>query len=700
MIAISAVEIFDSQRGVVLVSVLVGLALLAALLLGSNVRTSAAGQAAQSHHERVQLNLLAEAAMQKMLWQLHSNTSCNNYADLAAESFASGSIEASISPNSGSPVEITAEATGADGVTVERVRSDQTMYDLLQTTTIRLSDGGFDTFIEGESGHFDHNKDGDKSLEVRGDAGKFHRALLKFDVSALPPGAHIESATLQLNQTTSSGAQADAVAYPIVTPWVSANVTWLETDTASDWLTPGGDFDERAGTRAPTSADGVVAFDMTSLVRAWHSAALPNNGLLLKSTSEGATTVVEYDSSDGGGGVEPTLVIDYRCECGIACAISAAEPNLVAHWKLDESSGDTARDSVGANDGKLENGPSWGQSGVIDGALEFDGSNDQVRVPHDDSLSFKDELSISAWIYNTDSGLPGSYRILSKETDGRNDNYFVAVFGGGEVVVGVGDDFYQTFDLRLSANQWYHLAVTYFETDGELLLYINGVEAESWNTSSKIDSNSDPLYLGNNHEGKAWQGLLDDVRLYNRTLSAAEIQAQYSANAPEVDPCSNYADNLSSISFAGSDGVLSWSEPWEEVGESDGPGSGDVRIRMEGGELALRIRDNQNGGEGVERNVDLSAMPNAALSYYFARQSLDNSSDYVAVEISAKGSEGPWTELTRHAGPNNESGFFDFARFDISAFISSDTRLRFISSPTMGNTDTVYFDDFLIECSP
>ena len=66
----------------------------------------------------------------------------------------------------------------------------------------------------------------------------------------------------------------------------------------------------------------------------------------------------------------------------------------IAHWKLDETGGTTAIDSEGGHDGTLVNGPNW-QPGYLDGALEFDGSNDHILVPHDDALSLS-AFSISA----------------------------------------------------------------------------------------------------------------------------------------------------------------------------------------------------------------------------------------------------------------------------------------------------------------
>ena len=69
---------------------------------------------------------------------------------------------------------------------------------------------------------------------------------------------------------------------------------------------------------------------------------------------------------------------------------------------------------------------------------------------------------------------------------------------------------------------WTHVALTY---DGSLLrLYVNGVQAASANVSGAIQSSSSPLWIGGNQYDENFVGLIDDVRVYNRALTQAEIQ--------------------------------------------------------------------------------------------------------------------------------------------------------------------------------
>ena len=97
--------------------------------------------------------------------------------------------------------------------------------------------------------------------------------------------------------------------------------------------------------------------------------------------------------------------------------------------------------------------------------------------------------------------------------------------------------------------------------------------------------------------------------------------------------------------------------------------------------------------------VDLSGAATASLDYEYRRMGLDSASDYVSVEVSTNGTSGPWTELTRHDGSGNDS-VYQPANHDITPFMSAATRIRFVTSATMGGTDTVWFDNVEIACSP
>jgi len=197
----------------------------------------------------------------------------------------------------------------------------------------------------------------------------------------------------------------------------------------------------------------------------------------------------------------------------------------IAHWKLDETSGTTAIDSSnGNNNGNLLNGPVWGV-GQMGGALIFDGVNDYVDIQDPVSLRPTSFISMSGWAKF--DRLDATQKILSKD-NGTNQATGIRFQNGGSVRCIIGGTSINTSVLITNTNTWYHIACTY---DGSnIVVYVDGVSratlarngaigdqtGASWNIGRR--SNSE-LYLS---------GSIDDVRIYNRALSGAEVSSLYS----------------------------------------------------------------------------------------------------------------------------------------------------------------------------
>ena len=165
-----------------------------------------------------------------------------------------------------------------------------------------------------------------------------------------------------------------------------------------------------------------------------------------------------------------------------------------------------------------------------------------------------------------------------------------------------------------------------------------------------------------------------------------------------------YRDEFNAVNYTNNNGSLNWATNWTEINESDGPNNGDERITGD----RLRIQDNDGGGEGVERAADLSSFTSATLSYLYQRDRLDNINDYVTVSIWNDGTGASptplgWVELVRHSGDpptdRNDGSNVAVTPIDITPYMSTttDTRIRFLSSPTLGGNDRVYFDDIEIQ---
>jgi glucose/arabinose dehydrogenase len=197
---------------------------------------------------------------------------------------------------------------------------------------------------------------------------------------------------------------------------------------------------------------------------------------------------------------------------------------LVGAYSFNEGTGTTLTDRSGTGNNGTISGATWSAAGRNGGALSFDGVNDQVTVADASSLDVP-RMTLGAWVFPT--ALGGLWRtVLLKEQPGQLAYALYANTDtsrpSGHVYVGGDRDVRGT--AALPTNAWTHLAATY---DGSTLrLYVNGVQASSLSLVGSILTSSGALRLGGNTVWGEWfAGRLDDVRIYNRALSAAEVQA-------------------------------------------------------------------------------------------------------------------------------------------------------------------------------
>ncbi|MFI0417728.1 LamG-like jellyroll fold domain-containing protein [Spongiactinospora sp. 9N601] len=203
-----------------------------------------------------------------------------------------------------------------------------------------------------------------------------------------------------------------------------------------------------------------------------------------------------------------------------------ANPGLVAAYGMEEGAGTIVGDSSGKNNIGTATDTTWAAAGRHGKALSFNGSTSWVTVPHAPSLRMTDTLTVSAWVRPTASG--GYRTVLMKEniTDG---SYTLYSDSGGSLPMGSVELADAPRGVRgedpLPLNQWSHLALTY---DGSIAyLYVNGVEADSYPITGELVDDAGDLRLGGNGiwEDEYFSGLIDEVRVYNRAQTAAQIQA-------------------------------------------------------------------------------------------------------------------------------------------------------------------------------
>ena len=209
-------------------------------------------------------------------------------------------------------------------------------------------------------------------------------------------------------------------------------------------------------------------------------------------------------------------------------AAKAQVAGLVAAYNFNEGSGTSAADSSGnGHTSTLANGPTW-TTGKYGDALSFDGADDYVNVPDAASLDLT-SWTISAWIYPTSLPFVTWKTILCKGGDCTNyylQTYGTELEGGFESPAGNWRRF-RTTGATLQLNTWYHVAFTFDDAANTGKVYISGVERFSKTETAVPVTTATPLRIGTDNWDENWSGLLDDLRIYNRALSAQEIQDLY-----------------------------------------------------------------------------------------------------------------------------------------------------------------------------
>ncbi|OHB80591.1 MAG: hypothetical protein A2Z25_01075 [Planctomycetes bacterium RBG_16_55_9] len=216
-------------------------------------------------------------------------------------------------------------------------------------------------------------------------------------------------------------------------------------------------------------------------------------------------------------------------------ALGTAElAGIIGWWKLDETSGRDVADSSGnGNNGKILNGqPRWVSDGKIGGALLFDGKGDFAQVANESNFDCIAEVTVAAWI-KVNSFDKEWQAIVTKGDSAwrlqRNQDQDNLEFACSGLKVPSGSP-YGGLSGQKSVNdgKWHHVAGVY---DGEeMVLYVDGQVDVSQPSSGPIGANNQPVYIGENSERteRFWNGLIDDVRVYNYALGQAEIEALYS----------------------------------------------------------------------------------------------------------------------------------------------------------------------------
>ncbi|MFC1918348.1 LamG domain-containing protein [Chloroflexota bacterium] len=222
----------------------------------------------------------------------------------------------------------------------------------------------------------------------------------------------------------------------------------------------------------------------------------------------------------------------------LSSAALATTDGLISWWRA----GGDATDAVGTNDGVLVNGASFAD-GKVGQAFSFDGTDQFVEVPDAPNLNPTEQLTMAAWVFpiavedtndiiiNKETGSPFviQYEMSVRQFNDTSGTY-IYMFHLGGVSGFPNDGAGWVSGGQVPLNAWSHVALTF---DGSLAkAYINGTVTKTFTgLSGNIRVTSGPLRIGTRsdniiatHPDVFFNGLIDEVKIFDRALSGGEIQ--------------------------------------------------------------------------------------------------------------------------------------------------------------------------------
>jgi hypothetical protein len=238
--------------------------------------------------------------------------------------------------------------------------------------------------------------------------------------------------------------------------------------------------------------------------------------------------------------------------CCLSCLLvlgvgRAALGELVGHWTFNEGGGTVVADSSGkGNDGTIVNNPTW-IAGVFGKALEFHGlgaaggGGDYINCGSDPSLNIQSQISIALWIRpgaDDPEGKGTETAPMAKALSSASPSWSWQVrYGWGSAspfmcfTFNTSPRAWAYVGQKLNRDEWCHIACAH---DGaRLRCYLNGAQTGE-TAMGQITGSSCPVLIGSDGWGCDWIGGIDDVRIYNHTLTAEELDGILAGGGVEL----------------------------------------------------------------------------------------------------------------------------------------------------------------------
>ena len=197
---------------------------------------------------------------------------------------------------------------------------------------------------------------------------------------------------------------------------------------------------------------------------------------------------------------------------------AVAQDGLVGYWPMDEGSGDTVGDASGnGNDGTAQN-TDWVQ-GKYDNALEFDGSISIVDIPYFAEVSPTEGTTISAWIFPTDT--------TRSCVAGQFEAYGMALNDGLQLKSVIWGDDWIEGGITAPMEEWSYLVMTWDVDNAERMIFLNSELVAERPNAVPVPQIQNNFGIGKWSGNHGWEdmfmGIIDDVKIWNRVLTADEV---------------------------------------------------------------------------------------------------------------------------------------------------------------------------------
>ena len=223
-------------------------------------------------------------------------------------------------------------------------------------------------------------------------------------------------------------------------------------------------------------------------------------------------------------------------------ALQAAQPsqgaptqpistNYIGYWPLDATSGTVAADVSGNDNNGAVNGATWSSEGRFNGCLIFNGVNSDVQITN----PVDNDFTIVFWVKTTQTTPTGQWYNGAGLVDGDYPgvaNDFGTSLLGDKFAFGVGNpDTTISSSVAINDGNWHQCVATRQQTTGLMKIYVDGVLSATGYAGRNTQNASTRLLFGAISSGSGYfNGSLDDIKIFTRTLSDEEAYALYNSS--------------------------------------------------------------------------------------------------------------------------------------------------------------------------